>query len=73
MTTQTLSNDLVRKFGFSYAHNGKTNILICLDCEKLYRDLQDRLEGQAKQEICSFFDNCGKDKTNGNKGKPKNG
>jgi len=73
MTNQTLSNELVRKFGFIYAHNGKTNVLICYECEKLFRGLQEKLESTVKLEICSFFDNCGKEGKDGNTGSPKNG
>jgi len=73
MTDKTLNNDLVRKFGFSYAHDGKTNVLICTQCEKSFRELQDRLEGLVKIETCSFFDNCGKEEGNGDNGEPENG
>ena len=73
MTDKTLSNDLVRKFGFSYAHDGKTNVLICNQCEKSFRELRDRLEGLVKIETCSFFDNCGKEEENGDNGEPENG
>lgn len=73
MTNSTLNNELVRKFGFVYTHNGKTNVLLCMDCEKLYRDLKGRLESHFKVELCSFFDNCGKEGKDGNDGDPKNG
>ena len=74
MTNQTLSNDLVRKFGFTYAHNGKTNILICLDCERLYKDLQDKIASEVENKLCEFFDDCAERKgQDGNRGKPKNG
>ena len=73
MTNQTLNDDLIRKFGFNYAHNGKTNIIICNNCERLYSDLRNRLNKHVKLEICSFFDDCGKEKENDDRGKPKNG
>ena len=73
MTDRTLNNDLVRKFGFSYTHDGKTNVLICNQCEKQFKELQEKLEGIVKIEMCSFFDNCGKEKENGDKGKPEDG
>jgi hypothetical protein len=73
MTDQTLSNDLVRQFGFSYTHDGKTNVLICNQCEKLFRDLKDKLSVLVQTETCSFFDNCGKEEENGDKGKQENG
>ena len=65
MTNQTLSNDLVRKFGFTYAHNGKTNVVICVDCGKEFSELQERLEATTRKELCGFFENCGEDKDNG--------
>jgi hypothetical protein len=68
MTDQTLNNDLVRKFGFSYIHNGKKNALICTQCEKSFKELQERLEGLVKTETCSFFSDCGKEE-DGDKGK----
>lgn len=71
MTNKTLSSDLIRKFGFGYAHNGKTNVLICNQCEKLFKGLKEKIAIQTKTEMCSFFQNCGKDKENGNTGKPK--
>lgn len=73
MTDQTLNNDLVRKFGFGYTHNGKTNVLICNQCEKQFRELKEKLEGLVRTETCSFFDNCGKEKENGDKREPENG
>ena len=74
MTNQTLSNDLVRKFGYAYAHTGKTNTLICQDCERLFRELKDTLEDKVAREVCSFFGNCqGKGNGNGNTGEPENG
>jgi len=72
MTDQTLNNDLVRKFGFGYTHDGKTNVLICNQCEKLFKELKDKLSVLVQTETCSFFDKCGKEGKNGNKGKPKN-
>lgn len=57
ITNKTLSNDLVRKFGFSYAHNGKTNVLLCSECEKLLNGLQEKLNDHTTKEICSFFKN----------------
>ena len=71
MTNQTLSNELVRKFGFAYAHDGKTNVLICFDCERSLKDLKERLSTQTKTELYSFFKDCGKEEGNGHKGKPK--
>ena len=73
MTDQTLNNDLVRKFGFGYTHDGKTNVLICNQCEKQFRELQEKLEGLVRTETCSFFDNCGKEKENGDNREPENG
>lgn len=73
MTNQTLNNELVRKFGFGYAHDGKTNVLLCQDCERSFKDLQDTIEDKARIELCSFFDNCEKEGKNGHKGKPENG
>lgn len=73
MTNRTLGNDLIREFGFNYAHNGKTNILLCSQCEKLLGDLQEKLDNYTTKEMCSFFGNCTEEKGNGHKGKPKNG
>jgi len=73
MTDKTLNNDLVRQFGFGYTHDGKTNVLICNQCEKLFKDLQDKLEGLVKMEICSFFDDCGKEKENGDRREQEDG
>ena len=73
MTNNTLSNELISKFGFCNAHDGRNNVLICKSCEKSYKELQDRLEISMKKELCDFFKNCGKDKENGDKGKPENG
>jgi len=73
MTNQTLSNELVRKFGYAYAHDGKTNTLICMDCEKLFKDLQERLSVQLSTELCGFFKSCEKEGKNGHKGKPEDG
>lgn len=73
MTDQILDNDLVRKFGFSYINSGKVNVLICNDCEKLFKDLQDKLHGLVKIELCGFFDNCEEGEENGDRGEPENG
>jgi hypothetical protein len=73
MTNQTINDDLVRKFGFSYLHDGKTNVLICNECENLYKELQGRLDNIVKSEVCGFFDNCGKEKENGYRSREKNG
>lgn len=73
MTNRTLSDDLIRKFGFIYAHNGKTNVVLCSDCGKQYSELQDRIELAAQEELCGFFEDCGEEGKNGHKGKPKNG
>ena len=67
ITNTSLSNDLIRKFGFGYTHNGKTNVVLCNDCEKQYNDLQERLEVAVKSEMCDFFDYCEGDE-NGNTG-----
>ena len=72
MTDKTLSNDLVRQFGFGYTHDGKTNVLICNQCEKLFRELQDKLSVLMKTEVCSFFDDCGEEKENGDHSREKN-
>lgn len=73
MTDRTLNNDLVRKFGFSYIHSGKINVLICNQCEKLFNELREKLDGVVRTELCSFFDNCGKEEEDGDKGEPENG
>ena len=73
MTDKTLNNDLVRQFGFGYTHDGKTNVLICNQCEKLFKDLQDKLEGLVKMEVCSFFDDYGKEEENGDNRERKDG
>lgn len=73
MTNKTLSNDLVRKFGYSYAHNSKVNVLICNACGNLLKGLEDKLSERMKEELCSFFNDCEKGKENGNKGEPENG
>jgi hypothetical protein len=65
MTNSTLSNDEVRKLGFVYAHNGKTNVVICIDCESKYKGLQDKLELTVAKEICDFFGDCGEEGKNG--------
>ena len=58
MTNTTLNNDIIRKLGFSYANDGKKNIVICNDCGRQYKDLQERLEDLVKVEMCDFFNNC---------------
>ena len=74
MTNQTLSNELARKFGYGYAHNGKTNVLICNQCEKLFKNLEEKLTEQSRIEMCNFFRNCRKEKdNNGEKGSSDNG
>ena len=73
MTNRRLNEELVRKFGFGYQHDGRSNLLICSDCEKEYIDLKAKLDESVKQELCSFFKSCGKVKENGNKREPKNG
>lgn len=72
MSNERLSQDAIRKFGFVFTHDGKNNILICLDCEKSYIDLKDRLEQHLKLELCGFFKNCGEEEKNGNKRECKN-
>jgi hypothetical protein len=47
--------------------------LICNQCEKLFKELQDKLSIILKTEVCSFFDNCGKEKENGDKGRTEKG
>lgn len=74
MSNETLNQDAVRKFGYVIRHDGKKNILICLDCENAYEGLQDKLEGIMKIELCSFFNNCEEEGKNGEtKGKPNSG
>jgi len=73
MTNRTIDDSLISKFGYVYLHNGKTNVLICKQCEKLFKGLEDKLVEQAKEEMCNFFKNCGKDNKDGNKGKSDNG
>jgi uncharacterized C2H2 Zn-finger protein len=65
MTDRNLSNDIIRQFGFSYAHDGKENILICTKCEALFKDLKARLGEHKRLEMCNFFKNCGEEE-NGN-------
>ncbi len=72
MTNLTLSNELIRKFKYGYAHNGKTNVLICNQCEKLFKGLEKKLTEQSRIEMCNFFQNCGKD-NNEKEGSPDNG
>jgi len=67
MTNKRLNEELVRKFGFAYQHDGRANLLICYDCEKEYADLKAKLDENIKRELCSFFKSCGKEKDNGNK------
>jgi hypothetical protein len=71
-TNSTLSNDLVRKLGFVYAHDGKENVVICVDCETKYRGLQEKLELTVAKKLCCFFDNCKKEEQNGEKGRDEN-
>jgi hypothetical protein len=71
MTNGTLSNELVRKFGFVYLHNGKTNALLCDECEELYKELKARLEEQLHKEMCGFL--CTKEGKDGEKGKSESG
>ena len=73
MTNQTLNDDLVRKFGFSYAHDGNTNVLICTDCEKKFNDLKVKLNNLLSEQVCGFFDNCGEEKEDGKYRGPNNG
>ena len=68
MTNQTLGNELVRKFGYAYAHNGKTNVLICSQCEKSFKGLEVKLTEQSRIEMCNFFKNCGKEDNDGDRG-----
>lgn len=58
MTNQTLSNDLIGKFGFTYAHTGKSNVTICNECAYKLKELQDRLDQHVRKETCTFFDDC---------------
>jgi len=73
MTNQRLNEELIRKFGFGYLHDGRTNLLICNNCEREYVDLKDKLEKDVKQVLCDFFKSCGKEKVSGYKREPKNG
>ena len=62
---ETLNNDIIRKFGFYNAHNGKNNVLLCCECKNGLKELKDQLEKYVKNETCSYFDNCeGKVKDN---------
>ena len=73
MTNSTLSDDIVRKLGFEYIHNGKDNVIICVDCVSKYKGLQEKLEQIARVELCSFFNKCGEEGKNGDNGKPEDG
>lgn len=73
MTNRTLNNELIRKFGFNYTHNGRTNVILCNGCEKLYSELKGRLEESARIEMCDFFKYCGEEEENANRRKPEDG
>lgn len=73
MTNKTLHNELIRKFGYAYAHNGKTNVLICNNCEKQFKGLEAKLTEQTRIEMCNFFLNCEKESNDRDKGKSNNG
>ena len=73
MTNTTLNDNLVRKFGFNHVHDGKANLLICDQCEKLLKELQDKLTKQLGIDMYSFFQNCEGEKENEDKREPKNG
>jgi hypothetical protein len=70
LTGSTFNDDVVRKLGFVYKHDGKTNVTICMECERQYKDLKDKLASLAHEELCSFFNTCGEEEENGdNRGK----
>ena len=73
MTNKTLSDDVVRQFGFNYVYDGKTNILICSQCNQLFKELQAELKSSTKTTVYNFFNDYGKDKDNGNNRGHKNG
>jgi hypothetical protein len=58
MTNQTLSNDLVGKFGFTYAHTGRENVVICKDCAYKLEELQEKLSQHVRDATCTFFNDC---------------
>ncbi len=71
MTGHTLNDDAIRKLGFGYVHTGKENVIICIDCERKYKDLKDKLDSLVRLEKCEFFDNC-EGEENGDYRGPKN-
>ena len=64
MTNDRLDQDVIRKFGFVYSHDGKKSLLICLGCEDLFNGLKDKLEGVMKTELCGFLNGCEKEGKN---------
>jgi len=73
ITNERLNEDMIRKFGFSYVHTGKKNVLICQDCEGLHKEVKAKLEGIMKTELCNFFTDCEKEGKNGENGRTNNG
>lgn len=65
VTGEALNDDMIRKFGFSYMIVKKKPALICNDCERAFKDLQDKLQDYVDKAECNFFDTCGEEKENG--------
>lgn len=65
VTGEALSDDMIRKFGFSYMIVKKKPALICNDCERQFKDLQGKLQDYVLKAECDFFDTCEEEKDNG--------
>jgi hypothetical protein len=74
VTGEALSDDLIRKFGFTYMIVKNKPALICHGCAKKFKDLQDELKDYVNKAECEFFDTCGEEKEYGraNNGGTKN-
>lgn len=73
VTGETLNDDMLRKFGFTYMVVNKQTKLICHGCEKEFRTLQASLKEYTYKAECEFFNTCGeKEDKYGTDGRTKN-
>lgn len=70
--TSFTGDDVIRKAGFHYVNDGRTNIMICSGCNNQFKELKGMQEEQASSEVCLFFDNCEEWNKNGYNSGAKN-
>jgi len=58
VTGDSLNDDMLRKFGFTYMVVNKKMSLICNSCEKGFRELQEKLKEDAYKAECEYFNTC---------------